>query len=159
VEAIDLIDQKYLYPLHADFLSRLALTFSHGDYARIDAIRDREGIAESLFRKALSYGPDHRAFLGLGMLRQRQRAVSESIDVLEQGLRYFPDSPDLNVCLGLNYMSQGEYEEALNRFRRFPESRDAVFHAAACYGAMGDFDKERQTMERYKTLADEKHGR
>jgi radical SAM superfamily enzyme YgiQ (UPF0313 family) len=159
VEAIDLIDQKDLYPLHADFLSRLALTFSHGDYARIDGIRDREGIAESLFRKALSYGPDHRAFLGLGMLKQRQRALPESMDVLEQGLGYFPDSPDLNVCLGLNYMNQGAYEEALDRFLKFPESRDAVFHAASCYRAMGDFDKERQIMERYKTVADETHER
>jgi anaerobic magnesium-protoporphyrin IX monomethyl ester cyclase len=32
-EQLELVDEPDLYPFHADFLSRLALTFSHGDYA------------------------------------------------------------------------------------------------------------------------------
>ena len=35
---IDLVKDPEFYPLHADFLSRLAMTFHQGDFSRIDAI-------------------------------------------------------------------------------------------------------------------------
>ena len=72
-DSINLVQDKSLDHLHADFLSRLAMTFSHGDYAAIDAIPEPRAVAERLYKRALEYHPDHRAFLGLGMLFQKQR--------------------------------------------------------------------------------------
>ncbi|MGB9498107.1 MAG: B12-binding domain-containing radical SAM protein, partial [Dissulfuribacterales bacterium] len=69
VEEIHLVDKEELYPMHADFLSRLGMTFSHGDYAKIEAVGDRERIAEKLYLRALRYFPDHRAYLGLGIIK------------------------------------------------------------------------------------------
>jgi anaerobic magnesium-protoporphyrin IX monomethyl ester cyclase len=48
VDSISLVDKKELYPLHADFCSRLGMTFDHGDYAHNDAIRRKDKIAEKL---------------------------------------------------------------------------------------------------------------
>jgi radical SAM superfamily enzyme YgiQ (UPF0313 family) len=53
VEAIHLVDKEDLYEAHADFCSRLAMTFSHGDYSKIDVIRDKDKIAEKLYRWAI----------------------------------------------------------------------------------------------------------
>ena len=41
VDSISLVDQKELYPMHSDFLSRLAMTFDHGDYAGIEMIKEK----------------------------------------------------------------------------------------------------------------------
>ncbi|MGD8227820.1 MAG: radical SAM protein [Desulfobacteraceae bacterium] len=148
VDAIHLVDREDLYEGHADFCSRLAMTFSHGDYSRIDVIRDNIGIAEKLYKKALSYHPDHRAYLGLGIIKQKDRAFEESIEVLLEGTEYFPDSQDLHVCLGLSYMNLGDYNRALEHFLKFPESKDALYHAATCYKELGDSEKESATLEK-----------
>jgi anaerobic magnesium-protoporphyrin IX monomethyl ester cyclase len=152
VEAIRLVDREDLYEMHADFCSRLAMTFSHGDYSKIDVIRDRVEIAEKLCKKALSYHPDHRAYLGLGILKQKGRAYKESIEVLLEGIEYFPDSQDLHVCLGLSYMNLGDYEKALEQFLTFPGSKDALHHAATCYKELGDSEKESAYLEKYHNL-------
>ena len=68
-EALDLIDEEQFYEMHADFCSRLAMTFSQGDYANNEAIKGKAEAAETLFNKALLYAPDHRAYLGLGRYR------------------------------------------------------------------------------------------
>ena len=47
---IKLIDKEEFYQMHADFLSRLAMTFTHGDYARIEEIKEKENIAEGMDR-------------------------------------------------------------------------------------------------------------
>jgi len=98
-DAIELLDRKDLYALHADFYSRLAMTFTHGDYALVDTIHDKDQIAEKLYQKALAYHPDHRAYLGLGILMQKMKDYDESIRILSEGLRYFPQSEQLNSCL------------------------------------------------------------
>ena len=50
---IDLVEDPDFYPLHADFLSRLAMTFHQGDWSHIDAIPEKKKTAEN----ALSSGP------------------------------------------------------------------------------------------------------
>ncbi|MCP3898574.1 MAG: radical SAM protein, partial [Desulfobacteraceae bacterium] len=54
---INLVDDKELYAEHAKFLSRLGMTFSHGEYAGNKYVKnwDNSTIAEKLFNKALSY--------------------------------------------------------------------------------------------------------
>ena len=97
VESLDLADDPKLYPFHADFLSRLALTFSHGDYAGIPAVGDTDAIAEGLHRRALTYAPDHRAFVGLGMLRQKRGDLRAAAEIIAEGLAHFPDSAELRA--------------------------------------------------------------
>jgi len=135
-EAIDLVDRKDLYPWHADFCSRLGMTFSHGDYSKIQEVKQKLETAEKLFKKALSYHPDHRAYLGLGMINQRKGEFLESLKVLEDGLSHWPDSEDLNLCLGISTMNLGDFRAALDRFSRFPESRAARAYIEECRRAL-----------------------
>ena len=122
---LDLVEDEGFYPLHADFLSRLAMTFHQGDYARIDAIPHKEQTAEKLYRRALRYHPDTRAFLGLGMLCQQSGDFSAADDVLSEGIRHAPKDVDLQTCLAVNDMNQGEYEKALERLQQL-EATPAV---------------------------------
>ncbi len=133
VDSIDLIDRKVFYELHADFLSRLGMTFSHGDYARIEAIREKQKIAGGLYKRSLDYYPNDRAYLGLGIVRQQERDFRGSVSVLSEGIRVFPDNEQLNICLGLSYMNLGKYEKALESFLKFRNSEHAAPHIAECY--------------------------
>lgn len=141
-DSIKLVDKKDLYQSHADFLSRLAMTFSHGDYAMIEDIPKREEVAKKLYERSLSYFPNHRAYLGLGILLQKENKYEESIEILEEGIEKFPESDSLAICLGISYMNIRKYEEALNCFLKFPMSVDALKYAAICYRLMGNFEKE-----------------
>lgn len=132
VEAIQLVDREDLYPFHADFCSRLAMTFSQGDYSRHKMIPDKDHIAEALFRKALRYAPDHRAFLGLSLLLQKRGDWNASIHLLKKGLEWFPTSEHIHLALGVNYMNRREYSEALSCFSKFPHSEKARHYIVLC---------------------------
>jgi radical SAM superfamily enzyme YgiQ (UPF0313 family) len=140
-ETVELIDNREFNALHADFLSRLAMTFSHGDYASNEALANKEETAEKLYERALGYYPDRRAFLGLGIIRQKRSAFEQSILILSEGLRHFPDSEQLNLCAGVSYMNIGQFEKALSHFLRFPHSDRARQYVAECYQATGRFRK------------------
>ncbi len=115
-QSVELVDNKTLYPFHADFLSRLAMTFSHGEYAQHPEVANADETAQVLFQKALSYAPDPRAFLGLGMIMLKQRRFEQAIPFLEQGIDRFPDHVDLTVCMGVCLMNMGRFEKALTVF-------------------------------------------
>jgi radical SAM superfamily enzyme YgiQ (UPF0313 family) len=140
VKGIELIDEKKLYPYHSDFYSRLAMTFDHGDYARIEAIKENTKIAESLYQKALDYFPNQRAFLGLGILKQKKNNYAASSELLNQGLAYFPDDPQLNICQGVSLMNMGQYKNALDHFLKFQNIKEAVQYAANCYTMINDVE-------------------
>ncbi|MGA7876061.1 MAG: cobalamin-dependent protein [Desulfoferrobacter sp.] len=142
VDSLELRDIKELYPLHADFCSRLGMTFSHGDYSQIEAIPEKDEVAIKLYEKALGYRPDHRAYLGLGILKQKNRQYRESIKILTEGIRYFPQSEMLHHCLGVSYMNISRYDEAIAIFSKFPDSRESIVNIAACYRALGDKNNE-----------------
>jgi tetratricopeptide (TPR) repeat protein len=152
VEAIHLVDKEDLYEAHADFCSRLAMTFSHGDYSKIEGIRDKDRIAEKLYQKSLGYYPNHRAYLGLGIIKQKSGEYKESIGILSEGMEVFRDSKELNTCLGMSYMNLGEYETALNHFLKFSNSKDALYQAAACYKELGDSEKEAAYLKKAHVL-------
>ena len=140
VAAVELEDREDLFGLHADFLSRLALTFDHGDYAGIEAIPNRTSIAENLYRKALTYYPDQRAYLGLGIILQKGGRPGDSRKILEEGVRHFPQNEHLNICLGVSLMNQGRFEKALAVMRPFEHSRQALGYIAECYKALDDHE-------------------
>jgi anaerobic magnesium-protoporphyrin IX monomethyl ester cyclase len=133
VDAINLLENKEFHEMHSDFLSRLAMTFSHGEYAKVDAINGKERVAEKLYEKSLHYYPNQRAYLGLGIIRQRNGSNAESVRILSEGVEKFPESRSLNVCLGISYMNLRDYQKALPYFLKFRGSREADEYIAGCY--------------------------
>jgi radical SAM superfamily enzyme YgiQ (UPF0313 family) len=128
--------------LHADFFSRLGMTFTHGDYAAIDAIPNKEVLAEKLFLKSIRYFPNVRAYLGLGILYQKQRRFQKSRDILNQGLKRYADSMDLNICQGVTLMNLGAYSDALKRFLPYRSHPHVAPYIAKCYEQLGDVEDE-----------------
>jgi len=141
VDALELIDKKEFYPMHADFCSRLGMTFDHGDYALNEDIKGKDNIAEKLYIKALNYHPDPRAYLGLGILNQKKRAYNESVKILSKGVEYFPYNDQLNLCLGISHMNLGAFETALSFFLKFQHSKQSLGFIINCYNALNDFEK------------------
>ncbi len=133
VESINLVNKKELYELHSDFCSRLGMTFSHGDYSKIDAIKDKGNIAEKLFEKSLNYYSNQRAYLGLGMIKQDKRKFEGAVKILTKGVEVFPDSEELNLCLGISYMNLRDYNTALSYLLRLRHSKEAEYYVRKCY--------------------------
>ncbi len=119
VSTIELKDDQDLFPFHADFLSRLAMTFSHGEYADDPRVKNPEKIARRLFEKALTYHPDPRAHLGLAMLFQKSRRFTQAVTRLKEGLNQFPGHKALSVCMGVCLMNLGDFEQARSFFAPF----------------------------------------
>ena len=141
VDAIELVDNKEFYHFHADFCSRLGMTFDHGDYANNDAILGKERIAEKLYLEALKYHPHPSAYLGLGILNQKKNAYLESIKILSEGIQYFPGNEQLNMCLGVSHMNMGDFKTALPFFLKFQHSKQALSFIVNCYDALNDIEK------------------
>ncbi|MCG6893141.1 MAG: cobalamin-dependent protein [Desulfobacteraceae bacterium] len=137
-ESVELIDRKELYGPHAEFLSRLAMTFECGDYAGVDAIPDKERVAETLYRRALRYAKVPRAYLGLGILAQKRRDYDGSIEVLAEGLRRFPRDPQLGVCLAVSHMNTGDFPRALEILRPLEGHPEADSYIEACRRAVSE---------------------
>ena len=130
--AVSLVNDKDLYPFHADFLSRLALTFSHGEYAAHPKVDRAEETAVQLFEKALAYAPDARAFLGLAMLHQKNRRFEDAVRTLTNGLSYFCENKDLHICMGVCLMNMGAFNRALPYLEKFKSSADADHYIRIC---------------------------
>jgi radical SAM superfamily enzyme YgiQ (UPF0313 family) len=137
IEALDPIDDPEFLHLHADFFSRLAMTLLQGDYARIEAIPDKPGIAEKLFNRALACAPDARAYLGLAILSQHVRRYEASAEILQEGLSHFPADDQLLIGLAVSRMNMGRFQEALKLLTRCPGQAEAQRLAEACRSAMG----------------------
>ncbi|MCP4348608.1 MAG: radical SAM protein [Desulfobacterales bacterium] len=134
----EVTDDKEFYEMHSDFFSKLAMTFSHGDYSQVEAIKDKLGIAEKLYKRSLHYHPNYRAYLGLGIIKQKTGDYEESVKYLSQGIEYFPGSEQLNICMGISCMNKGEYARALPYFLKFQESEQVGYYISKCYQAVGD---------------------
>jgi radical SAM superfamily enzyme YgiQ (UPF0313 family) len=152
VDAIQLIDNEDLYPQHADFFSRLAMTFDHGDYSAVESIPDKNRFIEKLYRKSLDYHPNAEAYLALGIISQKKGAHRDAVDLLCDGLSHFPNDARLNICLGVGLMNLGQYDRALVRFLEFQEEKDAIHFAAKCYEAMGDKENFAVFMKKYSEM-------
>lgn len=155
-DAVKLSDDESMYPLHADFLSRLGMTFSHGDYSQINTIKDKNEIAGRLWQRALAYAPDHRAFWGLGMIRLKQQRFNDSIRILQEGIKYFPQSEQLGICMGVGLMNTGQYDRALSFLLKFQNSEQAVYYIAHCYKALGNTEHETAFAVKYRSMTRQK---
>ena len=137
VAGLELSTDPQLAPYHADFCSRLGMTFDQGDYARNELIPDREETARYLYNKALRYHPDARAYLGLGMIKQRRRAFSDSIKVLAEGAEFFPEDEQIGICLAVSQMNLGQFDRALENLLRFENSLQASPFIEQCRQRLG----------------------
>lgn len=151
-EAIELVDKKEMYALHADFLSKLGMTFIHGDYAPIEAIRNKEKIAGQLYRRALAYHPDHRAFWGLGILLQKSGDFRQSARILKEGLKHYPTSQPLNMCRGISLLNMGDVQEALACFLMTQQSPEALQYIIHCYHALGKAQEAQPFIKKLHTV-------
>ena len=138
VESIRLVDDSEFDRLNSDFYSRLGMTFSHGDYSGIAAIKNRDEIAGRLFARAIHCHPDHRAYLGKGIIHQKKGEFDRSIELLKEGLRYFPESKPLNICLAVSYMNTGRFDQALSRLLPIKDDPEAASYIEACRRALED---------------------
>ncbi|MGD9054525.1 MAG: cobalamin-dependent protein [Desulfobacterales bacterium] len=152
VEALDLIDKKDLYPQHADFYSRLALTFQMGDYAGIDAIAHKDRIAEKLYQRSLEFGTNARAYWGLGMLYQQRKEFNESVQILTAGIKAFPKDEQLNLCMAVSYMNMGNYQKALPYLSELQHLKEGIYYTAKCYQALDDLQKAERYLQKYKSM-------
>jgi anaerobic magnesium-protoporphyrin IX monomethyl ester cyclase len=134
--AIELTKEEAFRELNADFLSRLAMTFSHGDYAKIEAIPLKDKTAKHLYRKSLDFAPTDRAYLGLGMIKQREGSFRESITLLDEGLGVFPENDPLKLCKGISHMNLGEFQKALSCFKGIRNSKQAKPYIRECHKAL-----------------------
>jgi anaerobic magnesium-protoporphyrin IX monomethyl ester cyclase len=132
VANLALVEQPELYPTHSDFLSRLAMTFDHGDYAHIEALEHKTEIARKLYRKALDYHPHARAFLGLAILEQKKGAYARSRQILTEGLDHFPNHFSLNLCMAVSLMNMGAYRQARSHLLKFKDIKEAAKYIQVC---------------------------
>jgi radical SAM superfamily enzyme YgiQ (UPF0313 family) len=151
-DRIQLDEIPDLYPLHADFLSRLALTFSHGDYAINPQIKNGIHTAIDLFKRALTYHPDHRAFWGLGLVYQHLRQFEQSVAILEEGIGHHPSSLDLHSALANGLMRLERYPEARQCLEAVAEHPQSLELLVRCCRFMGDREGERTWMERLQRI-------
>jgi tetratricopeptide (TPR) repeat protein len=128
------------------------MTFDHGDYAKIDAIQDKAKMARKLYRQALTYHPDARAYLGLGILDQKEGAYEDSMTILSEGVRYFPDHEHLNICLGISCIHTGYHQQALSHLLPFQHSSQALQLIVDCYRAQGNAEMARQYRKKIQTV-------
>ena len=149
---IKLQDIKEFYPLYADFYSRLAMTFTHGDYARIEGIPDKEQVAQELYARSLTYSPNIRAYLGLGILAQKKGGYLDSVTILKQGVTYFPNNDMLNISLGISFMNLGQYDQALKHFLPFEHNPQALTNIVACYHALKDYQRRDKYLRRLEVM-------
>jgi anaerobic magnesium-protoporphyrin IX monomethyl ester cyclase len=133
---IALKDHPDLKAEQADFLSRLAMTFSHGDYSGIRSPVSPMATARILYEKSLERFPDHRAFWGLALTLQLQGAREAAVRTLNQGLTHFPHSRELHISLGIAYAGQNRHEEALEHLLLFENTPEAQPHIIRCRQAL-----------------------
>jgi radical SAM superfamily enzyme YgiQ (UPF0313 family) len=136
--------------LQADFLSRLGLTFSHGDYAALPMQPPARQVALDLFQRALKISTDQRAYWGLSMILQQQGQWDLAGRLLEQGLKHFPGDMQLHIGMAFNNMQAGRFEKALEHVLPFEASAQALPLIVRCYQELGDTKNAARFAERLK---------
>ncbi len=136
VQQIELKKDPDLTKYQAGFLSRLGMTFSHGDYAAVDSTMDSLQVALELYQRALSLYPDHRAYWAMALVYQRQTRWGRAVHILNAGLTHFPTSEALSICMGISLMQTAKYQEALEHLLPHAHSDQAAVYIERCRRAL-----------------------
>jgi radical SAM superfamily enzyme YgiQ (UPF0313 family) len=131
-QRIDLKKDPDLRRYQAGFLSRLGMTFSHGDYAAVNSAIDTSHIALELYRRAVGLHPDHRAYWAMAMVYQRQGRWDQAVETLNAGLVHFPESEELAIGMGSSLMRAAQYQQALEYLLPHARSRQAAAYIQRC---------------------------
>jgi len=115
--SLEFVKDKELFPFHADFLSRMALTLDRGDYPHILPQGVAQDLARELYCKALDYAPDARAYWGLGLLAHAEGDERKAEAILQEGLQLFPEDTNLAKALVNTLRHLGREEEARELIR------------------------------------------
>lgn len=151
-EALELSPDPEFAVSHADFLARLGMTFQQGDYARNPLVPDAQGIAESLYRRALEFHSDATAALGLGLLLQKRRDYPQSVRVLALGLTGNEGHPKLAMALAVSLMNLGDFDKALSFLLPLGDSPQALQYAALCFRNLGEHVREAEALARLEAM-------
>mgnify|MGYP001815825204 CR=1 FL=1 len=119
IRSLELVDDKELFPFHASFLSRLALTIDRGDYPHVLEHAVAQDLARELYVKALEYAPDAQAYWGLGLLAQDEKDYQQAETILREGMKVFPQDRVLAKTLANTLINMGREEEALSLTQKF----------------------------------------
>ena len=119
IQSLELVDDIELFPFHANFLSRLALTIDRGDYPHVLEKGVAQDLAQDLYHRALEYAPDAQAFWGLGLLAQDQNDHQRAETVLKKGMKEFPQDHLLAKTLAKTLLYLGREEESRGLMREF----------------------------------------
>jgi hypothetical protein len=71
------------------------------------------------------------------MIKQQEKAFGESISLLDEGIRFFPENDQLKLCQGISHMNLGEFRKALGCFQGIPNSNQAEPYIKECHRALG----------------------
>lgn len=118
---IRLIDDPLLYHRHAEFLTRLAMTFIRGEYAGHPMIKNRIQTARALLKRALGYAKLPDTYLGEALCHQKERRFEQALKTVEVGLKLFESDNDLLVLKGIVLMNMGVFDKALTCFETVPD--------------------------------------
>ncbi len=99
IHSLELVDDEDLYPCHAAFLSRLALTIDRGDYPHVLSADTCRALARELYHRALDYAPDAPAYWGLGLLARDENDYEQAEAILRRGREIFPQDELLSDLL------------------------------------------------------------
>lgn len=101
------------------------------------------------FRKALelerAYEPARRNLYGVYLNRGRELINAEmhyaAIELLSEGISFFPDKPELHDALGTAYCRNGQFQESIDQYiqalRINPAFMPAKNNMASCYNNQG----------------------
>ena len=110
--SLELVDDRDLYPFHADFLSRIGLTLDRGDYPHTLPDGVAQKLAAELYYRALEYTPDATAYLGLGLLARDRGELAQAEKILREGQKAFPEDIAMKRTLANTLVQSGRKEEA-----------------------------------------------
>ncbi len=102
-------------------------------------MKKKDKIAEKLYKKSLKYHPDQRAYLGLGIAKQKSSNYKQSIKILAKGIKHFPNDQKLHLCIGISYINLREYKKALSYLLPFQESKEVLPYIENYRRAMNKF--------------------
>jgi len=133
-----------------------------GDLARADFAVSKENVvkARDYYSRALSLAPrSYDALYGLGVSEAFAGEHAQAIGRLRRALREAPDSATAHLALGISLFETGEVAAAVTELeaaaRLEPRLRQAYFHLARAYNALGRPEEMQRAVTRFQELARE----
>ena len=133
-----------------------------GDLARADFAVSKENVARArdYYTRALGLAPrSYDALYGLGVSEAFAGEHVQAIGRLRRALREAPDSSTAHLALGISLLETGKVAEAVTELeaaaRLEPRLRQAYFHLARAYNALGRSEEMQGAVARFQELARE----